>query len=1031
LRSLLVKISLFFIFLVLLSGPLSAQPQNASFSRTILVGCETDYPPFCIVNDDNSVTGFSVELFKAAAKAMRLEPVFVTGTWKDVKKKLELGEIDALPLVGRTPEREESFDFTIPYMTLLGAIVVRDDEYGISSLHNLIGKEVAVMKNDNAEEFLLRNNLNIKLVTYTTFSEALKQLSAGKHDAVVLQKFVAQKLISANNLKNLKFASDSVSGFHQDFCFAVKEEDKKLLALLNEGLSRVFANGTHDYLHAKWFADLELPSDNHILVGGDSNFPPFEFINEHNEPDGYNIDLVKAVASATGLQVEFRLAPWPETVKNLKSKKIDIIQGMLYSPERARHFSFSVPHSVSHYVTVTRKGKLQPPETLQELGELKLVAQKEDLMHEWAIKKGLGNNLTVVDNQLLALKGVIAGKFDCALVSRLTAFYWIKKHDFKNLAIAEEPLISPEYCLVALPYQKGLLAKFNEGLRLIEESGEYQKIRNKWFGIETSGYQKYGKILKYLYLIIVLLIVVALIGLIWSRSLKRQVAVKTRELQQSQEQYRSLIDGAPYAIYVQTEGRFAYLNHKANLLLNPDLKHSLVGKEVLDFFSPEKHIEISNRIFELNYEKRSAEPMMNTIVRPDNTTVPVEISAVPIRFAGKDGSLVFLRDLSRQIELESQLRQSSKMEAVGSLAGGIAHDFNNMLSVILGYTELLLARVEPHSELKDELQEIYSAAQRSTQITGQLLTFARKQKITLEVVNINENIEGMLKMLRRLLGESIELEWKPGKNLWNIEMDPAQVDQIIANLCVNARDAIKGHGKIVIETHNISIEQTDERNSIKPGDYIKITVKDDGCGIPKEVKNRIFDPFFTTKTMGRGTGLGLATVQDIIFQNKGIIKVESEEGQGAKFTILLPRFLAEKAKNEEKGIFKNSLKGNRQTILLVEDDEAILRLTLKILEGLNYRVLSANLPEKAIEIASEPGQKIDLLLTDVIMPKMNGKQLYHEISLRLPAIKVIFISGYTSDIIEDHAILNEKVNFLEKPFTVKDLSAKIREVLSA
>jgi CheY-like chemotaxis protein len=286
-------------------------------------------------------------------------------------------------------------------------------------------------------------------------------------------------------------------------------------------------------------------------------------------------------------------------------------------------------------------------------------------------------------------------------------------------------------------------------------------------------------------------------------------------------------------------------------------------------------------------------------------------------------------------------------------------------------------------------------------------------------------------MLRRLLGESIELEWKPGKNLWNIEMDPAQVDQIIANLCVNARDAIKGHGKIVIETHNISIEQTDERNSIKPGDYIKITVKDDGCGIPKEVKNRIFDPFFTTKTMGRGTGLGLATVQDIIFQNKGIIKVESEEGQGAKFTILLPRFLAEKAKNEEKGIFKNSLKGNRQTILLVEDDEAILRLTLKILEGLNYRVLSVNLPEKAIEIASEPGQKIDLLLTDVIMPKMNGKQLYHEISLRLPAIKVIFISGYTSDIIEDHAILNEKVNFLEKPFTVKDLSAKIREVLSA
>jgi two-component system sensor histidine kinase EvgS len=914
---------------------------------------------------------------------------------------------------------------------LLGAIVVRDDEYGISSLHNLIGKEVAVMKNDNAQEFLLRNNLDVKMVTYPTFAEALKKLSAGKHDAVVLQKFVARQLINENNLNNLKFASESVSGFHQDFCFAVKEEDKHLLAILNEGLSKVIADKTYDYLHAKWFADMEIPSDKIITVGGDSNFPPFEFINEHNEPDGYNVDLVKAVASATGLNVRFELASWPETINKLENKQIDLIQGMLYSPERARKFSFSVPHSVSHYVAVTLKGKLTPPETQKELEGLKLVAQKEDLMHEWAIGKGLAGNLEVVDNQLSALKGVISGKFDCALVSRLTTLYWIKKLKLKNLAIAEEPLLSPEYCFVSRPDNKGLLAKFNEGLGLIEESGEYQRILNRWFGIERSASQKYQKVLKYLYLIILFLFVVALFGIIWNKSLKSQVAQKTHELKESEAQYRSLIDGAPYGIYVQIDGRFAYLNNRANLLLNPDLKKSLIGEEVLDFFSPEKQVEISYRIFELNYKRQPAEPMRNTIIRPDNTTVSVEISAVPVKFSGKDGALVFLRDLSRQIELESQLRQSSKMEAVGSLAGGIAHDFNNMLSVILGYTELLLTKVEPESDLKDELQEIYSAAERSTQITAQLLTFSRKQTINPEAVNINTRIEGMLKMLRRLIGESIELDWEPEENLWNIKMDPAQVDQILANLCVNARDAIKGHGKIVIETHNISIEQTDERNSIKPGDYIKIVVSDDGCGISKEVKMRIFDPFFTTKTMGRGTGLGLATVQSIVVQNKGSIKVESEENKGAKFTILLPRFQGDKEIEEENGLFKNSYRGKGQTILLVEDDEAILKLTSKILEGLHYKVISANSPEKALEIASNLQQKIDLLLTDVIMPKMNGKQLYHKIAIERKGIKVIFISGYTSDIIDENAGLNEKVNFIEKPFTVKDHSTTIREVLSA
>jgi two-component system sensor histidine kinase EvgS len=897
----------------------------------ILAGCEINYPPFCIVKDDGTADGFSVELIKAAAKAMNYEVDFVTGTWSEMKTSLKKGQVDALPLVGRTPEREADFDFTVPYLTLRGCIVVRSDVEDIKSVKDLKGKEVAVMKADNVEEFLLRNDFGLNIIPYPDFAQALKSLSLGGHDAVIIQKFVARKLILEKGFNNLKIIERPIEGFFQDFCFAVKEGDKKHLAILNEGLSKIVADGTYEYLHAKWFAFMEIPSERAIVVGGDQNFPPFEFLNSSGLPEGFNVDVVNAVASATGLEIRIHLAPWKETLEKLNSSEIDLIQGMLYSPERATNYLFSSPFSVNHCVAVVRKSDKKVPESLEDLQGLRLVVQRNDIMHDYILKHRLDAFASVVDSQQDALIGVVIGKYDCALVARMTAIYWIGKYGWDNLEIGQEPLISPDYCFSSRRDQKALIAKLNEGLKIINESGEFQRIQNRWLGIDADPYRKYAVFFKYAGSLIVILMLLVMAGFIWSWSLKRQVAFKTLALKSSEEQFRSLIEGAPYAILVQHDEKFLYLNQAAAELLGGKSGKELIGQSVFDFLAPEFHEELKQQIHTLNVNRKNVPLRVASIIRKDGRKVSVEVTAVPTFFEGKKGALVFMRDISRQQQLEAQLRQSSKMEAVGHLAGGVAHDYNNMLSVILGYTEMAMSRLEEADPIKADLLEVYSAAERSAQITNHLLAFARKQTIAPQSLNINQTIEVMLNMLRRLIGEDIELVWQPADDLRLVCLDPAQIDQILANLCVNARDAINGVGKIFISTENLHVDRQESSDPVVPGDYVVLQIKDTGCGMTDEIKNKIFEPFFTTKEFGRGTGLGLATVYGIIKQNDGYIFVESEIGAGTTFRILFPAF----ASNTGDEFFDNNNDflpdGNGETLLLVEDDQAILNLSRKIL----------------------------------------------------------------------------------------------------
>lgn len=383
-------------------------------------------------------------------------------------------------------------------------------------------------------------------------------------------------------------------------------------------------------------------------------------------------------------------------------------------------------------------------------------------------------------------------------------------------------------------------------------------------------------------------------------------------------------------------------------------------------------------------------------------------------------------------KLQNQLFQAQKMESVGRLAGGVAHDFNNMLGAIIGYTELALQKL-PEYPIKEYLEQIHKAAERSADLTRQLLAFARKQTITPKVIELNETVKGMLKILQRLIGENIDLELLPNDQVLRVNIDPSQVDQLLANLVVNSRDAMVNGGKITIKMDLCVCSASccsalGEANHGR--EYVTLTICDNGCGMNEETLSHLFEPFYTTKELGRGTGLGLATVYGIVQQNKGLIEVKSEPDKGTTFFIFLPHHQEQSASPTTLATIVNPASGS-ETILLVEDEPFVLRMTTMMLQNLGYQVIGAGNPKEALILAEKNPGEIDMLITDVIMPEMNGRDLARKVMEICPGIGLLYISGYTADIIAQQGIIEQGTHFLQKPFGRIDLSEKIRQVLGS
>jgi two-component system cell cycle sensor histidine kinase/response regulator CckA len=507
-------------------------------------------------------------------------------------------------------------------------------------------------------------------------------------------------------------------------------------------------------------------------------------------------------------------------------------------------------------------------------------------------------------------------------------------------------------------------------------------------------------------------------------AIERKHAIEA--LREREERSRLLTEAAFDGIVVTVDGVIREANPGMRDILGYPLDEML-GRPVTDFIPTELHAEVGRRVREGVEGRYEFE-----VRRKDGRTILLEATTKNLPVGGRPGRISAVRDITSLRSLEQQLRQAQKMEAVGRLAGGVAHDFNNLLTAIFGYAELLAEDLPADHPGREDLKEIRTAATRASALTRQLLAFSRQQVLQPVVLNLNDVVENVDKMLHRLLGEDVDLEAHLARDLGNVRADAGQIEQVIMNLAVNARDAMPTGGKITIETANVDLDSgyADQHQPVVPGRFVMLAVSDTGTGMDQTTKAKVFEPFFTTKEAGKGTGLGLATVYGIVKQSGGYIWLYSEPSQGATFKIYLPRVNA--PVDAPVGVPESGgTVAGTETVLVAEDDPLLLPLARELLTKLGYRVLGARNPAEALAAARGHEGEIDLLVTDVVMPGGGGFQLAQQLLAQRPTMRVLYMSGYTDEAVVRHGLLERGTNYLQKPFTPAVLARRVRDALDA
>ncbi len=777
-----------------------------------------------------------------------------------------------------------------------------------------------------------------------------------------------------------------------------------------------------------------------LEVSGDMDYPPYEYLDD-GVPSGFNIDLIRAVAEVMDLSIRIDLGPWNRVRSRLETGQADVLAGMYYSPERDDHADFSVPHTLVTPGLFVRQGS--SIRSLEELQGRQIIVQQDDIMHDYLKKTGLTPHIIPVRDPSQALRLLASGRHDGALLSsKMQGLYIAAQYRLDNLESVAADIPPREYCFAVAEGNRELLHQLNEGLNIIKSTGRYKQIHDAWFGVyeQTRWWEESVK-----FLAMPLVFLIALIGaiLLWSWSLKQRVDQRTRELKESEEHLKTLFRESPAIVTITSavDGRFLEVN-RAFERISGYTRDEVLGRSSRDlgfYADPDDRRRIVDR---MNRQGQVQNIEINLRNKSGQSAVGL-FSATPITLKGEPCILSVVNDITERKRaeeekdrLEAQLLQAQKMEAIGNMAGGVAHDFNNILTAILGYTELALesqkSRGAPDEKLAREIMEIRNSAQRAAALVQQLLIFSRREMVKPEVLNPSEVLSGMKEMLQRLITENILLNITSGEGVYPILAHANQIEQVVLNLVVNARDAMPEGGRIDIELSNTVLDEAHVANhpEARTGPHVLLTVSDTGHGMDAPTMARIFDPFFTTKERGRGTGLGLSSVYGIVKQSGGHITVSSRPHQGTTFRIYFPA--------SSSGIVtkppapdKKEIPGGSETILLCEDDENVRRLSTEILESKGYRVIAAADGREAVELARSTGGGIDLLVTDVIMPGMNGRVLAERMKEILPGLKVLFISGHTYDVIVDQGILDSGFNLLMKPFSRPELLESVRRMIDA
>jgi len=781
-----------------------------------------------------------------------------------------------------------------------------------------------------------------------------------------------------------------------------------------------------------------------IRYAPDPLFPPFEFLDPSGVARGITPDLLAIMGRNLG--VEFRTVAyhtWSDVLEAVQHGKVDLLGTLTRTPEREGFLFFSKPYLSVPYVLFIRQGG-DDPKTVDDLVSRRLGVVKNYGINTWLSAAHPKIRPVTVEDTATGLTMVATGQLDALLETLPVGAQIVREKSLTNIRIVPRHIYTLPQHFGVFKGEPLLLSIVQKGLDSLTET-ERSEAFMRWTGQDFS--HPPPAISSFLMNLIVVLAAAAVFSWVWIVALRRSVRRATQSLRENEDVLRTNKENLKLALRSANMGMWSWeiaadrriFDGQVCALLGLDpAKFGGEAKEFMAAVHPDDREKIKAAMAR-TIEQSVPYQTEYRAVWPDGSVHDIcargrivrEDSGRPLRVIG----IVWdVTDRKRAEEekrrMEERLLQSAKMEAVGRLAGGVAHDFNNLLTAIIGYSEFLDARFTDGDPSKREIGEIRKAADRAASLTRQLLAYSRRQVLQPQVIGINSVISEIDPMLRRLIGEHIAFATKLDGALWDVKADPGQMSQVVMNLAINARDAMPDGGKLTIETANATLGEEYHRNHevVEPGPYVMLAVSDTGIGMSEETTAHIFEPFFTTKEMGKGTGLGLSTVYGIVKQSKGYIWVYSEPGHGTTFKVYLPRTDEGEALPDKPVSPVEDMRGEK-TVLLVEDDEPIRKLAREVLEQNGYAVLSAGDGEEALRVAGEYRGEIHLLLTDVVMPGIGGRELSDRIRALRPAIRIIYMSGYTGNAIADQGVLALGTPFLQKPYSPASLARKVKEVL--
>ena len=906
--------------------------------RTIIVD---NYYPYTFINENGEPDGFSVDLVRAVAKVMGFEIRINADTWEQARNGLKTGEIDFLPMMAYSKERDKEFDFSAPHTIAYDAFFTRKDSPEIRSINDLRQKKIIVMKNDQAHDYLssLDYIKHDQLIFTNNLQDSLRMLSAGKGDAALMPKLVGLIFIKKLNLTNLALSPLVIEEYKRPFSIAVNEGNQELLERLNQGLSILKETDQRKEIFEKWFGIYESSEISFIDVLKYFFWILLGFI------------LIGAVLFVWFLSLKKQVSIRTKDLKDEIEERQRAEEALRGSQERLKGIFESIPSPIVVYNTEGHPLYLNSAFTK---------------LFSWSLEELKGQPIPFVpDDQKELSSRKIGEVYKTGKVVRYETKRLTKQGDVLDVILSGAFVKGPD----GDPAEMVAILTNITDLKQAEEA-----------------------------------------------------------LRGSEEKYRTVLESNPDPVVVyDIEGRVIYLNPAFRRVFGWSLEEQK-GKKLENFVPEENWPETKmmiNKVTVLGESFSGLETRRNT---KDGNVLDIGISGSCYR--DREGnvaaSVINLRDITEQKKIEAQLQQAQKMEAIGTLSSGVAHDFNNLLMAIQGRISTMLMDKDASDPNFEHLRGIEDHVESAASLTTQLLGFAMGGKYEVKPTDLNEFIEKQNRIFGRTRKETI-IKSKYQENLWSVEIDQGQIEQVLLNLYVNAWQAMPGGGELHLETANVTLDEEYVKPfATEPGRYVKISVSDTGVGMDKEILERIFDPFFTTKEMGRGTGLGLASAYGIIKNHGGFINVYSERDNGSIFNIYLPASIKEVIEEEKPS--GGTLKGS-ETVLFVDDEDMIIEVAEELLKRLGYMVLTAGSGKEALKIYEENSQQIDLVVLDMIMPNMGGGDTYDGLKTLNSKVKVLLSSGYSISGQATEILDRGCSGFIQKPFRVKEFSQKLREIL--